>query len=162
MASFILNQKEVQAVTPDSANNLAVTIGTKSFSEDWDTDAATTVDNFITSFGNELNRLGILAYDSGDVLGLYGVGQEFSTSNTVSGVNEALTPPANLITASAADTANLLSLTVATGGTNTATYVGTYHDNASRDEDHVRILNLVGLERDSIVFPSSASRWTAS
>ena len=162
MASFILNQKQVKAVVPDSANNLVVTIGTKEFSEAWDTDVATTIDNFVTSFGNELNRIGILAYDSATALGLYGVGQEFETDNTVSDVTETLTPPADLIVSSAADTANLLSVTVATGGTNTATYIGTYHDNASRDEDHLRLLATVGQGQNSIVRPSSASRWAVS
>lgn len=160
MATFILNQKEVKTVTT-TADALAVTIGSKTFTEAFDTNAATTVDNFITSFGNELNSIGILAYDSGDLLGLYGVGQFFETSNTEADANETLTPPADIIVNSAADTANLLSVTVATGGTNTATYIGTYHDNASRDEDHLRLINLVGQGRDTQVRPSSASRWTA-
>lgn len=162
MAHFILNEKTIYAVTApaDTSADLSVTIGTKVFTESFDTDEATTVDNFIVSFGNELNDLGILAYDSGNVVAFYGLGQRFSTSNTFVEVNETLTPPAE-ITSTTIDSADNLSITVSTGGTNTATYLGKYHDNDTRDTDRVRLLALSN-GKDPLVRPNSASRWSLS
>lgn len=162
MSVFILNQKQVLTLAaPSSAGTLAFKLGNVEFSTDFDTDEATTVDNFVAEHGTALEKLGILAYDAGDDLALYGVGQSFSTENTLTISDETLTPPADIVSTGIDNDGNL-SIVVSTGGTNTTTLTGEYHSVESRDEDRIRLVNLTGLGRDSVIFPNSASRWVAS
>lgn len=161
MAFIEFNSQPVIKVTAPStsADNLAITIGDKTYSESFDTDAATTIDNFVVSHGSALNQISVLAVDSATTLDLYGVGgRTFKSDNSFAISSELIVKPADVANVRDIDSANQLELTLAVGGTNTSTVTVTYFDTESRDIDKPRLLQHIALGRDAIVRPSSATK----
>ena len=74
MSGFItFNGAGLTKVTPDSTASLIVTINNKTYTEAFDTNVATTIDNFITSFGKIISQEhDMLTVDGTTTLDLYG------------------------------------------------------------------------------------------
>lgn len=73
MGLITFNGSGMVQVTPDASAALAITVNGVTYSEAWDTDAATTIDNFITSFQSSLSESAdILAQDGTTTLNLFG------------------------------------------------------------------------------------------
>jgi hypothetical protein len=142
MAQIIFNNANRLTVTPASDATLAVTIGSKSYSTAWDTDVATTIDNFVASYADALNALGILAVDGNTALLLYGVGgQYFSSLNDV--VSASIRIDLGSVTPALTNT-NSTNLVITTEGGSVATIV--YFDTASRDKDRDRLVFALGAQ----------------
>lgn len=161
MAFIEFNSSPVKKVTAPSttADDLSVTIGSRTYSESFDTDAATTIDNFLVSHGAVLNQNGILAVDGTTTLDLYGVNSRFfKSANAHTESSELIVKPADVANVRNIDSADAVEFTLAVGGTNTSTVTVSYYDTESRDNDRVRVLQHVALGRDAIVKVSSASK----
>lgn len=160
MSNLVCNIGDLYQVTPSSGEDISVTIGSVTYTTSSAADVETTIDNFITEHGFDLNQKGILASDGTTTLDFYGVGGEsISSTNTLSSSNAAVSAPFDVIAnsekISSAD--NVLRFTVSTGGNNTATVTLNYFDNASREDDFVRIISAQG-RGDAIVRPSKATK----
>jgi len=146
------NYGMVVSITTPGSGTLNVTLGERSFSEDFDTDKATTVDNFIASHGRALNELGYLVYDNGDNLKIYGVpeGRYVYSSNTWTIASEALAYIDNLISVGTpSESSGLWDVTyeVGTGGTGSVTITSSYFDEATALEDRARVIKEVDLHQ---------------
>lgn len=164
MSNLVCNIGDLYQVTPVSGEDISVTIGDVTYSTDSAADVATTIDNFIKDHGFDLNQIGILASDGSTTLDLYGVGgRSISSANTLSSSNAAVAAPFDVIANAEkiASADNVLRYTVSTGGNNTATVTLEYFDNASREEDFVRVIAAQG-RGDAIVRPASATKATRS
>lgn len=159
MAFLQFNTSTVKKVTAPStsADDLSITIGSKTYSESFDTDAATTIDNFLISHGGALNQVGVLAVDSATTLDLYGVNKRsFTSDNSFTDADESIVKPADILDLDV-DSADNLVFTLGAGGTNTSTVSVSYYDDESRNSDRTRVLQEVAIGRP-IVKVSSASK----
>lgn len=162
MSNLVCNIGDLYQVTPETGEDIAVTIGSVTYTTASAADVATTIDNFILEHGFDLNQIGILASDGDTTLDLYGVGgQSISSTNALSSSNAAVAAPFDVIANAEkiASADNVLRFTVSTGGNNTATVTLEYFDNASREDDFPRIITAQG-RGDAIVRPSKATKAT--
>ena len=161
MSNILYNIADKVSIAPSAGAALSLTLGDRTFSEPSAADVATTIDNFITSFGFELNQLGVLVIDDATAADFYGLGfRDYSSTNTVTvDATVSGTAPFDVIANSQviASADNVHRFTVSTGGNNTATVTLTYFDADSRSEDVLRILAAQG-RGDSIVRPSLATQ----
>lgn len=148
------NIGKVLTITGPGSGTLNVTLGEKSFSEDFDTDAATTVDYFIASHGRALNKLGYFAIRpvGQNIMKIYGVldGRHVYSSNTWTLGTEALSYIDNLINVGTPTLSSGLwevDYEVSTGGTNSVTITASYFDEATAINDRERVIYEVNLNK---------------
>lgn len=155
-----------------SASSLAVTIGDRTYTEAFDSDDATTVANFISTHGKELNQeLEIYCVagsgaTSGDVT-LYGVpdGRKFSTSNTYT-ENSTRTASYSFdnLNVGVPTTAGVLTVTTFIGSASANSLSIAYFDQSTANKDAAAIAHSASLNVDKVgsVNVSRASNTTVS
>lgn len=165
MATLQFNIGSSWAVTApsSSATDLEVTVAGQTFTEEFDSDEATTAANFVASHGAKLNKLGILAVVSGNDVVFYGVNRKFETTNTAvetSAADRGASYGFDTVTIGQPSTANVVTMTLLSGGTTVTTASVTYKDAASALADQARLNHIVSLKDSAPVGPVRVSRAT--
>jgi len=147
-------------VTAPGSGTMSVTIQGRTFTEAFDTSAATTATNFVASHAKEINELFevYIVASTADVI-FYGVpsGLPFDTPQTYT-VNSSREASYQFTTTSLTTASNVNTLVVKDAGTTVTTATVTYLDAASALEDADRLRHAISKDVDKVGSIKAARR----